>query len=196
MPRRLLRYADLQAAHKNQSPACSAISLAPMGHFRASNPKLWSCCHIVFVLKALTDKLVGATSDSAALVLICIRFSPPVLCGNIEKGAQQILINYKTYSNLIPHSGKGRELFFWIYSQVDQIISSSSIQDCFPTTEVDPAGILLVQQNSNYFHLTPTDRTVIPSQNKGQESSSSHIIYFQQLIRIRVAGDFNSEGEI
>lgn len=119
---------------------------------------------------------MGATSDSAALVLLCIGFSPPIPCGNPEEGAQQILINYKTYSNLVPPSGKGRELFFWIYIQVDQIISSSSIQDCFPATEVDAAGILLAQQNSNYFHLTPTDRAVIPSQNKGQESSSSHII--------------------
>lgn len=48
--RTLLRYAELQAAHRIRSPACSAISLTPMGCFRVLNPKFWSCCHIVFAL--------------------------------------------------------------------------------------------------------------------------------------------------
>lgn len=142
-----------------------------MGQSKALAPKLWSCCCLVFVLLRLT----GAVSDRTTRISLCIRASPPTSCGIPGEGAQQALINYKPCSNPTPASGNGRELLR-IYIPTHQSSSSSGIQDRFRTTEADPAGILLGQQNSNHFHLTPTDRAAIPSQNKGQESSSSHII--------------------
>lgn len=144
---------------------------APVGQSRALAPKSWSCCCGVFVLL----RLAGAISDRTARISLCIRASPTISCGIPEEGAQQALINYKPCPNPTPASGNSRELLR-IYIPIHQSSSSSRIQDRFPTTEADPAGILLGQQNSNHFHLTPTDRAAIPSQHKGQESSSSHII--------------------
>lgn len=173
-----------EAAQVRRPVSCLYKSeLCLLSHFAGTNKSLQSSeCQILVLLPCClcARRALQTTGwwEQPVSVLHWSRSASQTPWGNLEEGAWQILINYKAYSHLVPRSGKGRELLFCIYSQADQVIGSPSTQDRFPTTEVDPAGILLAQQNSNYFHLTPTDRAVIPSQNKGQESSSSHIIQF------------------
>lgn len=95
----------LATAHKKQS-CLSSLSTGINRTFQSFELKILPLLpHCQCAPKAETgNRSVGATADSTTRVLLCIVWET-------QEGIQQIMINYKEFSNYAFPSGKGRDLF-------------------------------------------------------------------------------------